>query len=184
MNAPVKNYNTKRNRILIVVLTVVIGALVTLMQMMPAVDLPEGVQGFFNSLPAFNACVNSTTFFVLIASLIAIKKGNIQLHKKLILAAMFLSVLFLMSYVSYHITHTEARYPKGADYRTLYLIILNAHIVLSGIIVPMVLLSFIRGMSMQVEKHKKLAKITLPIWLFVTASGVVVYFMISPYYAF
>ena len=121
---------------------------------------------------------------MLIASLVAIKRKNIKLHRLLIMAAMVLSVLFLLSYVGYHITHEEARYPEDAPNRTLYLIILTSPIVLSGIIVPLVLYTFVRGSSMKVEKHRKLAKITLPIWVYVTATGGIVYFMIRPYYGF
>lgn len=180
----VRDYDTRANHIWIIVISIVLAAAVTAMQMVPAIELPESMTGFFNSLPTFNALVNGTTFFVLIASLQAIKRKNIKRHRQLIMVAMVLSVVFLLSYVGYHITHEEARYPQDAPYRTLYLIILNSHIVLSGIIVPLVLYTFVRGISMKVEKHRKLAKLTLPIWLYVTATGVIVYFMIRPYYGF
>lgn len=180
----VRDYDTRKNRRWIIVVSILLAGAVTAMQMVPAIPLPAGMKGFFNSLPTFNAAINGTTFFVLIASLVAIKRKNIKLHRQLIMAAMVLSVLFLLSYVGYHITHEEARYPIDAPNRALYLIILNSHIVLSGIIVPLVLYTFVRGISMKVEKHRKLAKLTLPIWLYVTATGVIVYFMIRPYYGF
>jgi putative membrane protein len=113
-----------------------------------------------------------------------VKKKKILLHQRLITFSMLLSIAFLLLYVIYHITTDHTIFAGTPSERTVYLIILNSHILLSGIIVPLVLVAYARGVSMMVTKHRKIARIALPLWLYVAASGVVVYLMIRPYYAF
>lgn len=138
--------------------------------------------GNFWFLPACNAMINGSTFFVLLAAVREIKKGNKEKHKKLMLTAVGLSILFLLSYVTYHSTMPETKYGGEGLLKYVYFFVLLTHILLSMIIVPLVLVSLSRGLSEKFDKHKKIARITFPIWLYVTFTGVVVYLLISPYY--
>lgn len=134
------------------------------------------------TLPALNATINAITTMVLIAAFIAIKDKKITLHKKLMKTAIFLSLVFLVSYVIHHATAEKTAFGGTGWIKTTYLIILLSHIVLAAAIVPLVLISYVRAISDRIDKHRKIAKITLPLWLYVTITGVVVYLMISPYY--
>lgn len=134
-------------------------------------------------LPRVNACLNGTTFFVLIAAFLAIRKKNIVLHKRLMTMALVLSVAFLLCYVTYHASAEETRFGGQGAVKYIYYFILLTHILLSAAIVPMVLITYVRALSEQFDRHRKIARITLPLWLYVTLTGVIVYFMISPYYA-
>jgi|SRR5690554_86474 len=132
--------------------------------------------------PKINAIINGTTFFVLIAAFLAIRNKNIVLHKRLMFTAFILSALFLISYVIYHSIAESTPYGGEGIAKTIYFTILLSHILLSISIVPLVLVTLVRALSQRFDKHKKIARITLPIWLFVTLSGVIVYLMIAPYY--
>lgn len=170
----------------IIIISIVIPVVVSLLMVLPKVP-KEGFEGLFaftQHCPKISATINGTTFFILVGALIAIKKKNINLHKRLIMVALVLSILFLVFYILYHMTWEHTAHTGDDTTRMIYLIILNSHILLSGIIVPLVLVSYARGITMMVEKHRKIAKITLPLWLYVAATGVIVYFMISPYYSF
>jgi putative membrane protein len=134
--------------------------------------------------PLLNACLNGTCTLLLITSYISIRNKKVNLHKRLNITAFILSALFLVSYISYHFFGKETLFPKDNSLRPIYLFILSSHIILSGIVLPMVLLSFYWGLTNNVAKHRKLSRWTLPIWLYVTITGVVVYLMISPYYQF
>jgi putative membrane protein len=147
------------------------------------------------NLPHLNALINSMTAILLVAALIAIKQKNIALHKKLNLTALLLGTVFLISYVLYHSSTTSTIYgdldgngvlseQEGAmvEYRGLYLFFLLSHIALSIVVVPLVLMAFYFALSAQIAKHKKLVKWTFPVWLYVSITGVIVYWMISPYY--
>lgn len=145
---------------------------------------------------AINAIVNSCVAVLLIAALIAVKKGKYRLHKNLMLAAMFLSVLFLVSYISHHLLAGEARFGdlnhdglvsaqekvQAGGLRVFYLILLATHIVLAAIILPFILFTAYRALTSEWPAHKKLAKYTWPMWLYVAVTGPVVYYLISPYY--
>lgn len=133
-------------------------------------------------LPPIYATINAITAIVLVAAVVAVKKGNIQLHEKLMKTAIVLSVLFLVLYVAYHMTSTSTKFRGEGVITYFYYIILISHILLSIAVIPFVLITFVRGITNQVELHKKIAKITFPLWLYVAVSGVVVYLMISPYY--
>lgn len=131
-------------------------------------------------LPPIYATINAFTAIFLVLAVIAITKGNRKLHERLIKTAMSLSVLFLLMYVLYHMTSNSTSY--GGDYRGLYLFILISHIILSIAVIPFVLVTYVRGKLGKFEQHKKIAKITFPLWLYVAVSGVLVFIMISPYY--
>jgi putative membrane protein len=136
------------------------------------------------SLPGLNAVINGTCTVLLLISLYFIKKKNIQAHKNLNILTFILSSLFLVSYIIFHSTGIKTTYGGEGFLRILYYFILITHIILAAIVLPLVLLSFHKGLQMQVEKHRKLVRWSYPIWLYVTCTGVIVYLMISPYYSF
>lgn len=131
-------------------------------------------------LPPIYAGINGLTALLLVAALIAIKKDNMSLHRALIRTSLLLSLLFLASYVAYHMTSEST--PYGGDYKMLYLVILISHILLSVAVVPLVLFTYLFAWQGDYVRHKKWTKFTWPIWFYVAVSGVVVYLMISPYY--
>ncbi len=153
--------------------------------------VPEVIPDFVYKLPKLNATLNGTCSLLLLLSLYMIKQRNIELHKKLNIIAFCLSALFLLSYITYHWMAQEAVFPADSPLRTSYLVILVSHIILAAIVLPLVLLSFYYGLKSQepggqayyIPKHRKLVRWSFPIWLYVTITGVVVYLMISPYYA-
>ena len=145
---------------------------------------PDVVPYFVRFLPLLNAFINGTCFILLLLSFYFIKQKKIETHKKINLTAFFLSSLFILSYVTYHYLADETRFPEGNPLRTVYLFILITHIILAAIVLPLVLISFYFGLTMQVKKHRKITRWSFPIWLYVTATGVIVYLMISPYYKF
>jgi len=133
-------------------------------------------------LPPIYAAVNGYTAIILLVALWAIKNRKINLHKQMMKTAIGLSLAFLIMYVAYHITSDPTPFGGEGAIKTVYYIILISHIVLSVAIIPLVLISFVRGISQQFTQHRKIARITFPIWLYVTITGVIVYYMISPYY--
>lgn len=148
-------------------------------------------------LPPIYASINGITALLLIMGLIAIKNGNRKVHERFMTTAIACSVAFLVMYVAYHMTTDstvfgdinadglldETEKTNAGSMRYVYWFILLSHILLSVIIIPMVLFTYVRALAEQYDRHKKLAKITFPIWLYVAVTGVVVYLMISPYYA-
>ena len=133
-------------------------------------------------LPLLNALINGTCSILLVVSFYYIRQGKISLHKKINIATFILSSTFLVSYILYHWMADETSYPAESGLRPVYLTILVSHIVLAALVLPLVLMSFYRGLQMQVPMHKKLVRWAFPIWLYVTVTGVIVYLMISPYY--
>ncbi len=133
-------------------------------------------------LPPMYATINGMTAILLISAVIAIKKGKRILHERLMKTSLLFSILFLLMYVAYHITSNPTHFGGNENIKIIYLTILISHIILSIAIIPLVLITFVRALSLQFDKHKKLAKITFPLWLYVTISGVIVYLMIAPYY--
>ncbi len=143
-----------------------------------------------------NAIINGTVAILLIAGLLAVKKNNYELHKKMMLTAMVLSVLFLVSYICHHLLAGETSYGetdgiKGLSDtekvaagigRSVYLAILITHIPLAGIGLPFILFAAYRALTGEYEKHKKIVRIIWPLWMYVAVTGVIVYIMISPYY--
>ena len=133
-------------------------------------------------LPPIYATVNGITTVILLLALKAIKSKNINLHKNLMKTAIALSLAFLLMYVAYHMTSDSTPYGGEGFIRYIYFFILISHIILSIGIIPMVLFTYVRAFTRQFEDHKKIARYTFPIWLYVAVTGVIVYFMISPYY--
>lgn len=162
-----------------IIVSVVVFIVVVILNVIPK---PDFVPSFVRHLPLLNACINGTCSLLLIASLYYIKRKNIDAHKKINLSAFLLSSIFLVSYILYHYFSVEIKFPADNSWRPLYLTILLTHIVCASLILPFILMSFYRGLNMQVEKHKKIVRWTYPIWLYVTITGVIVYLMISPYY--
>ena len=164
-------------------MAVVIPTVVALLFLIPPVEsLSESTRQSLYILPKLNALFNGTAFCCLIAAYVAIRNKNIKVHRAFTTTALSLSVLFLVSYVAFHLTTESTKFGGEGWIRSVYLFILITHIVLSTGIIPLVLFTYARGLGMQVEKHRRLAKTTWPIWLYVTATGVIVYLMISPYY--
>lgn len=160
------------------------------------IPVPDSFPSFIYKLPLVNAIINGTCSVLLVFSLLAIKKRNIDLHKKLNLTAFVLSALFIISYVTAHyfipdtifgdvdhnhvLDDTERAAVSGI--RMPYLVLLLSHILLAVVVLPLVLLSFYYGLKDDRVKHRKLTRFSYPIWLYVTVTGVVVYWLISPYY--
>jgi putative membrane protein len=147
-------------------------------------------------LPGIHATINSITAFILIGALVAIKKERMSLHRSLMFSALIMGILFLVSYIIYHssvdsvkfgdINHDglvdEIELVKVSSSRMIYLGVLASHIILSILVVPFVLFAFYYALTGQITKHKRMVKYTYPVWLYVSITGVIVYFMISPYY--
>lgn len=141
----------------------------------------EGVDLGF--LPPIYASINGLTAMLLIIAVWAIKNQKRSLHEKLMKTCIGLSAAFLLMYVAYHMTSESTPYGGSGFMKGFYYSILVSHIVLSVAIIPLVLFTFVRALNARFDKHRKLAKITFPIWLYVAVTGVMVYIMISPYYA-
>ena len=133
-------------------------------------------------LPHLNAVLNSLTAVLLIAGYTFIKNKNIQMHRRSMLGAFGLGSVFLVSYVLYHMTNESTGFQQEGIVKIVYLVLLISHVVLAAVVVPFVLYAVYYALSGQIEKHKKVVKWTLPIWLYVSVTGVIVYLMISPYY--
>lgn len=129
-----------------------------------------------------NAVINSCVAVLLVAALVAVKSKKYELHKKMMLSAMVLSILFLVSYICHHLFAGETKFGEEGAMKTIYYIILFTHIPLAGLILPFILFTAYRAMTGEWPEHKRLARITWPIWFYVAVTGVVVYLMISPYY--
>ena len=158
------------------------------------IPLPEGVSLSF--LPPFHAGVNAVAAVVLVGALVSVLKGNIAMHRRFIVVAMGLSVLFLLSYVAYHFTSSDVKYGDSnrdgilsaaeqvavAGTRPAYLILLISHIVLAGISLPLILFTFIAGWTNHFKTHRKLARWVFPMWLYVAVTGPICYWMLRSYY--
>lgn len=170
-------YEEKKYNRLIWILSIVIPIAVAILF---GIRIP-GVErlGF---LPPIYATINGLTAIILILAVIQIKKGNRKNHERLMKIAIAFSVIFLMLYIAYHMTSDSTKYGGEGAIKYVYYFVLLTHIVLSIVVIPFVLITFVRGISGEFIRHKKIAKITFPLWLYVAISGVIVYLMISPYY--
>ena len=133
-------------------------------------------------LPPIYATINATTAIILIVAVFQIRKGNRKLHERLMKIAISLSAVFLVLYMIYHMTSDSTPYGGEGILRHTYYFVLLTHILLSIVVIPFVLITFVRAISGQFYQHRKIARYTYPLWLYVAVSGVVVYLMISPYY--
>ncbi len=130
----------------------------------------------------FNAIINSTVAILLVGGLYAAKNKKYVLHKKIMMFAIVLSILFLVSYIAHHLLAGDTKYGGEGTLRYVYYVILASHIILAAVILPFILFTAYRALTGEYDKHKKLSKITWPLWLYISITGVLVYFMISPYY--
>lgn len=160
--------------------TLVLVAVVVLFNLPKNEEVPQLVQ----KLPELNAWINGTCTLLLSVSWWMVRTRQIEWHKRLNITAFCLSSLFLVSYVIFHAFGVETRFPVGNPLRPYYLTILISHIILAAVVLPLVLLSFYRGLTGQIEAHKRITRWSMPIWLYVTTTGVIVYLMISPHYEF
>lgn len=179
MLAAVWKKNDVKARGLIIALSIIVFVAITVLSRVKL----EVQLGFDEHLFAkINAGINSAVSVLLVVGLIAVKNKNYILHKRIMITAIMLSSLFLVSYVCHHLFTGETKFGGDGTIRYIYYFILGTHIVLAGIILPFILFTAYRAMVGEWQKHKKLSKITWPIWFYVAVTGVVVYFMISPYY--
>jgi len=179
MLAPVWKKNDARARLLIFTFSaIVFAAVVVLGRIQLQVDLGFNVHVFAKA----NAVINSLVAVLLVAGLVSVKSRNYMLHKKLMMAAMVLSVLFLVSYIAHHLFAGETKFGGTGTIRTVYYLILFTHIPLAGLILPFILFSAYRALIGEWSAHKKLVRYTWPIWFYVAVTGVIVYCLISPYY--
>jgi putative membrane protein len=193
MLQPSLQKNDKKAKTLIYIVSfVVFAAVVLLSKIKLNVDLGFNVHVFAMA----NAIINSAVAVLLLAGLATIKQKKYLLHKKIMLAAMILSVLFLVSYICHHLLAGDTKFgdinhdgilsdeekSTAGSLRMLYYFILLTHIPLAAIILPFILFTAYRALIGEYEQHKKLTRITWPVWFYVAVTGVVVYLMISPYY--
>ena len=163
---------------IIILISLLIPAIVTALVF---VKIPvEGVDLKF--FPKFHATLNAITTALLLSGFFFIKRKNITLHKTCMLSAIFFSVVFLMSYVFYHAISEPTKYGGEGLARYIYFFILLTHIFLAAVVLPFILITVYRALTKQFAKHKRIAKWTLPVWLYVTITGVVVYLMMAEYY--
>jgi putative membrane protein len=193
MLTPVLKKNDRKASVLILTFSIIVFTAVVLLSRVKV----EADLGFDVHLFALvNALINSGVTILLLLALVAVKRKNYEAHRNLMLTAMVLSILFLVSYIAHHllagdtrfgdINHdgivNEAEKTTAGSLRIIYYIILGTHIPLAGIILPFILFTAYRALTGEYPAHKKLARITWPVWLYVAVTGVVVYVMISPYY--
>jgi putative membrane protein len=172
-----KKYNK-----LIIAVSIIIPVAVAILFGVKLKDLGYDVEPL-SFLPPIYATTNGITAILLVTAVLAIKKGKRQLHGRLMTGAIALSIAFLVMYVAYHMTSDSTKFGGEGLIKYVYYFILITHIILSVVIIPLVLITYVRALGQIFDKHKKIAKITFPIWLYVAVTGVVVFFMISPYYA-
>lgn len=133
-------------------------------------------------MPAFHAIMNTLTAIALGMAVYFVKQKNITMHRNMIFAAMTFSAIFLVSYICYHFLTPSTRFGGEGIIKVIYLILLLTHILAAAVILPFILFTFIRGYLMQVEAHKRIAKWTFPIWMYVAVTGPICYLMLQPYY--
>lgn len=176
-----KSIETKYNW-LIILLSILIPVVVAVLFRVKLKDFGVDVEPL-TFLPPIYAFINGLTAVILVAAVWAVKNGNRSLHEMLMKMAIACSVAFLVMYVAYHMTSDSTAFGGVGFVRYVYFFILITHILLSIVVIPLVLITYVKALSGRFDKHKKIAKITFPIWLYVAVTGVIVYLMISPYYA-
>ncbi len=139
-----------------------------------------GVQADLSFMPGVNAVLNATSATLLVLGLAAIRSGRREVHKRLMVSAFAASAVFLVGYVIYHYAHGDTQYQGVGAIRTVYFTILITHVVLSIAMLPMILATFYFASRQRFSSHKRLARWTLPVWLYVSVTGVVIYFMLRP----
>jgi putative membrane protein len=196
MNNSNKKTLEQRFRLSIIIVSIVIPIAVAVLFTVKLKDFGIEVEPL-SFLPPIYASINGLTALLLLMGVMAIKNGNKKVHERFMTTAIACSVVFLVMYVAYHMTADSTVYgdidgnkildatekANAGSIRHLYLFILLSHIALSIVIIPLVLITYVRALAARFDKHRKIAKITFPLWLYVAVTGVVVYLMISPYYA-
>lgn len=168
--------NPKKYNKLIVALSVIIPlAVAALFGVKLDVELPV-------FLPPIYAGINALTAIFLLIAVWAIKNNKRKLHENLMKSAILFSAIFLILYIAYHMTSDSTIFGGDGNIKYVYYFILISHILLSIAVIPFVLITFVRGITNDIERHKRIARITFPLWLYVAITGVLVYFMIAPYY--
>jgi putative membrane protein len=167
-------------RNIIIVISLAVPALVTALFYVAPPQLELGIDLKF--FPRFHAILNSLTTVALLIGLLFIQQKNIKGHRASMMTAFGLSSIFLVSYVFYHSMSEPTTYGGEGVLKIIYYIILISHIILAAAVLPFILFTFYRALNDEIAKHKKIAKITFPIWLYVAITGVLVYVLISPYY--
>jgi len=171
--------NDKRANLLIILFSVIVFvAVVFLSRIKLDVELPFDVHVFAK----INAAINSAVSFLLLVGLLAVKRGRYHLHRNVMMSAMVLSLLFLVSYICHHLLSDSTSFGGVGTIKYVYYFILITHILLAAIILPFILYTSYRALIAEWPQHTRLARITWPIWFYVSVTGVVVYWMISPYY--
>ncbi|HEX6914797.1 MAG TPA: DUF420 domain-containing protein [Chitinophagaceae bacterium] len=173
--------NDRLAKQLIGIFSFVVFAVIVALGKLPRVEVNLGFDPHI--FAAANAVINSTVAVVLVAAYIAVRRQQYLLHKRLMFAAMYLSVVFLVSYIAHHLLAGETKFGGAGAIRYVYFILLSTHILLAAVILPFILFTVYRGLTGEYVKHRKLARYTWPLWLYVAISGPLVYLMISPYYA-
>ena len=196
MNNSNKKTLEQRFRLSIILVSIVIPIAVAILFTVKLKDFGIEVEPL-SFLPPIYASINGLTALLLLMGVMAIKNGNKKVHERFMTMAIACSVVFLVMYVAYHMTADSTVYgdidgnkildatekANAGLIRNVYLFILLSHIALSIIIIPLVLITYVRALAARFDRHRKIAKITFPLWLYVAVTGVVVYLMISPYYA-
>ena len=177
------NLTEKKYNKWIIVLSVLIPVVVAILFRVKLSDFGFDVQPL-TFLPPIYATINGITAILLVWAVLSIKKGNRTLHERLVKTAIVCSVLFLAMYVAYHMTSDSTPYGGEGGLKYVYFFILITHIILSIVVIPFVLITYVRGISGSFARHRKIAKITFPLWLYVAVTGVIVYLMIAPYYVY
>ncbi len=165
---------------LIIILTIVLVSVITILLRLPGVENFDAFD--ITILPLINATLNVFSFFFLLAALTAILKGHKKLHERLIYTALVCTVLFLIIYVFFHTVASATTFGGEGLIRFFYYFILISHIILAIVTIPLALTSITSTWNQQFKLHKKVARWTMPIWLYVSFTGVLVYFLIRPYY--
>ena len=173
------NFKEKRFNTIITIVSIIVPVVVALLF---RVKIPNVEPLSF--LPPIYATINGITAVFLIAAVVAIKNGKQKLHQNLMTTCIVFSLAFLVMYIAYHMTSESTSFGGDGIVKYVYLFILITHIILSIIIIPLVMKTYAKAYLKQYDAHRKLAKITFPIWLYVAVTGVVVYVMISPYYVY
>lgn len=180
LRASFKKNDRLANILIITVSIVVFTAIVTLDRLKVKPEWP--FEAPIHIFALINAIVNGTVTLLLVLGLMAVKKKNYLLHKRIMLSAILLSVVFLVSYILHHLFAGSTSYGGDGWLKTFYYFLLITHIPLAGIILPFILYTAYSGLTGSYRKHKKLVRYTFPLWLYVTISGVLIYILISPYY--
>jgi putative membrane protein len=172
--------NDKKAKALISIFSVVVFLVIVALGRLPKLDVELGFDPHL--FARVNAVINSLVAILLIAAYRAVRKKRYEQHKKLMFAAMYLSIAFLVSYIAHHLLSGDTKFGGEGTIRYIYFTLLITHIFLAAVILPFILFTAYRGLTGEYEKHRKLSKYTWPLWLYVAISGPLVYLMISPYY--